>query len=330
MKPRTPASTTGVGQTIQGETRERARVELVVGRRAVDEERGPEHDAERAPRPGDPVRRHVPLRDEEPDAGEDEQHRADVHRDDAHREEREEQAERAHRAREDHARVVELDPDPERPEEHEERDDVRVGEERQEPLPDRRLVRHERGVPRPDGLPGARPPSPGGRPPARARRAGRARPSPRPGASPPPRRWRRRSRAPPSRPSRRCAPRSFAIERTSAAVSFSTFFAMSFPASSATSLPPRVTGCAAPMFEAGCMTATFAAMVRKTPAEAACAPAGPDPDDDRHLAREHRLDDLARGVEGAARACRARSRWRRSARRAPCASAARGTPRCRR
>ena len=70
-------------------------------------------------------------------------------------------------------------------------------------------------------------------------------------------------------------PRSAAIDRTNAAVSFSTFFAMSFPASSATSFPPLVTGWAAPMFAAGCITATFAAMVRKTPAEAACAPAGP-------------------------------------------------------
>ena len=63
--------------------------------------------------------------------------------------------------------------------------------------------------------------------------------------------------------------------RAKAAVSFSTFFAMSFPASSATARPLPVTGWAAPMFEVGCMAATFAAIVTNAPAEAAWAAAGP-------------------------------------------------------
>ena len=70
-------------------------------------------------------------------------------------------------------------------------------------------------------------------------------------------------------------PRAAATDRTKAAVSFSTFLAMSFPASASTSRPPPVTGWAAPMLEVGCMAATSAARVRKTPAEPAWAPAGP-------------------------------------------------------
>ena len=70
-------------------------------------------------------------------------------------------------------------------------------------------------------------------------------------------------------------PRAAATLRAKAAVSFSTFFAMSFPASSATSRPLPVTGWAAPMLEVGCIAATSAASVRNTPAEPARAPAGP-------------------------------------------------------
>ena len=51
-------------------------------------------------------------------------------------------------------------------------------------------------------------------------------------------------------------PRAAATERAKAAVSFSTFFAMSFPASFSTSPPPLVTGWAAPMLEVGCIPAT--------------------------------------------------------------------------
>ena len=38
--------------------------------------------------------------------------------------------------------------------------------------------------------------------------------------------------------------------------------------------PPTATGCAAPMLVAGAMAATCAAIVMKTPAEAARAPVG--------------------------------------------------------
>lgn len=70
-------------------------------------------------------------------------------------------------------------------------------------------------------------------------------------------------------------PRVRAMLRAKAAVSFSTFKAMSLPASFSTSLPPASTGWAAPMLEVGCMEATLAASVMNTPAEPARAPAGP-------------------------------------------------------
>src|SRR5438094_563538 len=65
-------------------------------------------------------------------------------------------------------------------------------------------------------------------------------------------------------------PRSMAIVRMNAAASFSTLrmLSLSMP-------PPTDTGWAAPMFVAGAMAATWAAMVMKTPAEAARAPVGP-------------------------------------------------------
>src|SRR5437773_1859982 len=65
-------------------------------------------------------------------------------------------------------------------------------------------------------------------------------------------------------------PRSMAIVRMNAAASFSTLrmLSLSIP-------PPTDTGWAAPMFVAGAMAATWAAMVMKTPAEAARAPVGP-------------------------------------------------------
>ena len=64
-------------------------------------------------------------------------------------------------------------------------------------------------------------------------------------------------------------PRSTASVRAKAAASFSTFLSISLSI-----CPPTATGCAAPMFVAGAMAATWAAMVRKTPAEAARAPVG--------------------------------------------------------
>ena len=64
-------------------------------------------------------------------------------------------------------------------------------------------------------------------------------------------------------------PRSTAIVRAKAAASFSIFFMLSL------STPPlSATGWAAPMFVAGAMAATCAAIVMKTPAEAARAPVG--------------------------------------------------------
>ncbi len=64
-------------------------------------------------------------------------------------------------------------------------------------------------------------------------------------------------------------PRSIAIVRANAAASFATFFIISL------SPPPETaTGCAAPMFVAGAIAATCAAMVMKTPADAARAPVG--------------------------------------------------------
>src|SRR5881409_3244349 len=65
-------------------------------------------------------------------------------------------------------------------------------------------------------------------------------------------------------------PRSMAIVRMNAAASFSTLRMLSL-----SMLPPTDTGWAAPMFVAGAMAATWAAMVMKTPAEAARAPVGP-------------------------------------------------------
>src|SRR5215470_1261004 len=64
-------------------------------------------------------------------------------------------------------------------------------------------------------------------------------------------------------------PRSVASVRAKAAASFSIFLPISFPVS-----PPMATGCAAPMFVAGAMAATWAASVMNTPAEAARAPVG--------------------------------------------------------
>src|SRR3972149_881194 len=58
-------------------------------------------------------------------------------------------------------------------------------------------------------------------------------------------------------------PRSVAMVRAKAAASFSIFFALSLSICP----PPTATGCAAPMFVAGAMAATCAAMVMKTPAE---------------------------------------------------------------
>ena len=64
-------------------------------------------------------------------------------------------------------------------------------------------------------------------------------------------------------------PRSVAMVRAKAAASFSTFLIISLSPP-----PPTATGCAAPMFVAGAITATCAAIVMKTPAEAARAPPG--------------------------------------------------------
>ena len=64
-------------------------------------------------------------------------------------------------------------------------------------------------------------------------------------------------------------PRSVAIERANAAASFATFFRLSLSAP-----PESATGCAAPMLVAGASAATCAAMVMKTPADAARAPVG--------------------------------------------------------
>jgi len=68
-------------------------------------------------------------------------------------------------------------------------------------------------------------------------------------------------------------PRSTAIERAKAAASFAIFFMLSLSAPAPP--PPTATGCAAPMFVAGAIAATCAAMVMNTPAEAARAPVGP-------------------------------------------------------
>ena len=54
-----------------------------------------------------------------------------------------------------------------------------------------------------------------------------------------------------------------------AAASFSTFFSIVLSAP-----PPRATGDAAPIFVAGAIAATCAAIVMKTPADAARAPVG--------------------------------------------------------
>ncbi len=70
-------------------------------------------------------------------------------------------------------------------------------------------------------------------------------------------------------------PRVVAMLRAKAAVSFSTFRAMSLPACFSTSSPPPATGWAAPMTEVGCMAATSAASVMNTPADPARAPPGP-------------------------------------------------------
>ena len=64
-------------------------------------------------------------------------------------------------------------------------------------------------------------------------------------------------------------PRSVAMVRAKAAASFSTFLTVSLSI-----WPPTATGWAAPMLVAGAMAATWAAMVTKTPAEAARAPVG--------------------------------------------------------
>ena len=58
---------------------------------------------------------------------------------------------------------------------------------------------------------------------------------------------------------------------------------------------PMETGWAAPMLVPGAMAATFAAMVTKTPAEAARAPSGIDIDDHRDFGVADGLDDLAHG-----------------------------------
>ena len=96
-------------------------------------------------------------------------------------------------------------------------------------------------------------------------------------------------------------PRAAATLRANAAVSFSTFFAMSLPASSSTSRPPPVTGWAAPMLEVGCIAATSAASVRNTPAEPARAPAGPTHTSVGTSLASIALHDVARRVEQAAR-----------------------------
>jgi hypothetical protein len=64
-------------------------------------------------------------------------------------------------------------------------------------------------------------------------------------------------------------PRSVAMVRTKAAASFSIFFIMSLSAP-----PPTATGWAAPIFVAGAIAATCAAIVMNTPADAARAPVG--------------------------------------------------------
>ena len=64
-------------------------------------------------------------------------------------------------------------------------------------------------------------------------------------------------------------PRSAAIERTNAAASFSIFVMLVL-----SGFPDTATGCAAPMFVAGAIAATCAAIVMKTPADAARAPVG--------------------------------------------------------
>ncbi len=65
-------------------------------------------------------------------------------------------------------------------------------------------------------------------------------------------------------------PRSVAMVRAKAAASFSIFLIISLSPVP----PPTATGCAAPIFVAGAIAATCAAIVMKTPAEAARAPAG--------------------------------------------------------
>ena len=65
--------------------------------------------------------------------------------------------------------------------------------------------------------------------------------------------------------------------------------------------PSLEMGVAAPMLVAGAMAATWAARVRKVPALAARLPARAHPDEDRDLGVQLRLDDVARGLERAAR-----------------------------
>ena len=93
-------------------------------------------------------------------------------------------------------------------------------------------------------------------------------------------------------------PRSVAMVRAKAAASFSIFLTISLSGVP----PPTVTGCAAPMFVAGAIAATCAAMVMNTPADAARAPVGADVDDDGHLGVQDGLDDGAhRALEAAGR-----------------------------
>src|SRR5574341_377162 len=133
--------------------REGARIEPVLGRGPVHEEEHPEHHARGASHAGEPVGRDVGLRDEEPRPDEDERHGPRVHRDDLHRQEREQERDGAGEAGDDEPRVVELDGDPERADEHQDGGDVGVGQEGEEPLADGRLVRHERSPPGPELLP---------------------------------------------------------------------------------------------------------------------------------------------------------------------------------
>ena len=222
-----------------------------------------------------------------------EQHQQDpgrAHRQHREAEEAEHEADRAHRAREDQPGVPHLDDEPERAEREQERDDVRVDQRVEDPLPERHLdvvdlrageVEHEALRRRLVALElvGAAP-------------AGSARPRRSRSASAPPRRSGSTPCARPRRPTPRCGrgssrARAARRRRRSRPCRRRSFWMSS---------PPTLIGVDEPMFVCGAIASTSAASPIQTPAEAARAPVGRDVDDHRDLRRELALVDLAHRV----------------------------------